>query len=206
MPKNNGIQNAQNVQIDQKDNAIAAHTKDDTFSIGTVQPPALALAPPNTQMWFGSGNTPDNYNITDNGSIGTETGLKVHVRQGIDYTPTGSGPNGQREDYTVAAGTQPGNPARAAWNFDYVVNTAAGISPTDTFDLTNAPGLAAYDWKMQITQSGPQFVSPHTAIFDLDPASHIWVDESNPAIGFGGDDSASLEHLPRSCRTSRRTR
>ena len=41
---------------------------------------------------------------------------------------------------------------------------------------------------MEITQSGPQFLSPHTAIFDLNAATHVWVDENNSALAFGGDD------------------
>jgi hypothetical protein len=182
VPKNAGINNAQNVKLDQDDNAIAAHTKDDVFRTGTVQPPAIS---PAGDMWFGTGNTPDNYNITDNANLGLETGLKVHVRGGADYTPTGSGPNGE-QDYSVAAGVQ--SPTRASWNFDYDVNTAAGVAPGDTVNLTAAPGLSAYDFKMEITQSGPQFLSPHTAIFDLNTATHLWVDENNSALAFGGDD------------------
>ena len=181
MPKNAGINNAQNVKLDQNDNAVAAHTKDDVFSTGTVQPPALS---PLGDMWFGLDNTPDNYNITDNAKLGVETGLKVHVRNGADYTPTGRGPNGE-QDYSVAAGVQ--SSSRASWNFDYVVNTAAGVAPGDTVNLAAAPSLSAYDFKMEITQSGP-FLTSHTAIFDLDAATHIWVDENNPAIAFGGDD------------------
>jgi hypothetical protein len=88
------------------------------------------------------------------------------------------------QNHIVNAGLQPGNPNRAEWNFNYVINTAAGIAPGSTFDLTNTPGLAAYDFKMQITRSGPQFLHPHTAVFGLNAASHVWIDESNPLIGF----------------------
>ena len=163
-----------------------------TFSaLGAALQPAFD--PATGDLWFGTGNPNTGWNITDNANL--ETGLKVIHRQGADYTPTGTGANGE-QDYTVNAGLQIGNPTRAEWNFNYVVNTAAGVAQ-GTLSLTNSPGLAAYDFKMQITQSGPQFLSPHTAIFDLDATNHVWVDENNPLIGFGGTTSCrSKERAP----------
>ena len=179
MAKNNGIKNAQNNVFDQNDNAIGGRTNGDVFSVGSAQAPGFN--PVTGNMWYGTGNPNTNWNLTDHGNL--ETGLKIHARHGADYTPTTTGANGE-QDYNVLAGTEPGAPGYAGWNFDYVVNTAAGVAPGD---LANTPGLNAYDFKMQITQISPTFIS-HTAIFDFDAATHAWVDENNPGIGFGGDD------------------
>ena len=185
MAENKGVNNAQNTQLNQSDAAIHAHAQHDTFGAeATVDAPAIA---PGNQMWFGSGNTPDNYNITNDVADGIQTAMKVHVRQGADIAPTKSGANGE-QFYTAPAGQQPGNTTRAAWNLDYDVNTALGVAPDDAAGLAGQPGLDAHDFKLQITQSGPQFLTPHTAIFDLDAETHQWVDESNPSLKFGGDD------------------
>jgi hypothetical protein len=184
MAENKGVNNAQNAQLNQSDAAIHAHAQHDTFgSESTVDAPAIA---PGNQMWFGSGNTPDNYNVTTDVADGIQTAMKVHVRQGTDIAPTKSGANGE-QFYTAPSGQQPGNPARAAWNLDYDVNTALGVAPDDA-GLAAQPGLDAHDFKMQITQSSPQFLTPHTATFDLDSKTHQWVDESDPSLKFGGDD------------------
>jgi hypothetical protein len=187
MAKNNGITNAQNKVFDQSDDAIGGRTQNDAFSFGSA---ALSPAfnPDTGNMWFGTGNPNTGWNLTDKGNL--EVGLKVIHRQGADYTPTGSGRNGE-QDYQVTAGPQTGNLNRAEWNFNYVINTASGVAAGDTFDLTKAPRLADFDFKMQITQSGPTFLHPHTAIFDLNAATHVWVDESNPTVAFGGDDFPS---------------
>jgi hypothetical protein len=98
------------------------------------------------------------------------------------------------QTYEVAAGLQVFG--RALWNFDYDVNTAQGVLPGDAVKLAAAPGLGAYDFKLEITQAGPQFLSPATAIFDLDATTHVWTDGNNHNINtnhFGGDDFA---HTP----------
>lgn len=182
MAKNSGITNAQNNVFDQTDNAVGGRTNGDVFSLGSALPGAFNRATDN--MWFGSGNPNTGWNLTDHANL--ETGLKVISRQGADYAPTGTGANGE-QDYTVSAGLQSDNSNRAEWNFNYVVNTAAGVAPGDTFDPANSPGLDAYDFKMQITQISPSFIS-HSAIFDLNPADHIWVDENDPSVSFGWDD------------------
>jgi hypothetical protein len=184
MAENKGVNNAQNAQLNQSDDAIHAHAQHDTFGVGTVDAPAIA---PGNQMWFGTGNTPDNYNITNDVADGIQTAMKVHVRQGADIAPTKAGANGE-QFYTAPSGSQPGNPERAAWNLDYDVNTASGVAPDDAAGLAAQPGLDAHDFKMQITQSGPQFLTPHTATFDLDAKTHQWVDEADPSRKFGGSD------------------
>jgi hypothetical protein len=88
MAENKGVNNAQNAQLNQSDDAIHAHAQHDTFGVGTVDAPAIA---PGNQMWFGTGNTPDNYNITNDVADGIQTAMKVHVRQGADIAPTKAG-------------------------------------------------------------------------------------------------------------------
>lgn len=171
---------SQNVKLDQNDNAIAAHLKNAQFSFGTLQGHMVDGG----QMWYGSGNTPLNWNITDNPDAQVETALKVHIRNGADLTPTGHGPNGE-QDYTAPAGLQPGNDMRAAWNIDYAVTT--DDNPDASAPL-NSKTLGTEAFKMQITASGGAFASPTTATFDLNPATHTWVDEANPALSYGGDD------------------
>jgi len=55
-----------------------------------------------------------------------------------------------------------------------VVSTALGGSTTT---------LDAFTFKLAVTQNGT-----NTHIFDLNPSTHVWIDESNPLVGFGGDD------------------
>ena len=40
--------------------------------------------PSNDEMFFGDGNTPLHYNVSDNHAAGLELGLKVHYRTGVD--------------------------------------------------------------------------------------------------------------------------
>ena len=47
----------------------------------------------------------------------------------------------------------------------------------------NNTDLNSFTFKLSITQNGT-----NTHVFDLDPATHFWTDESNAAVGFGGDD------------------
>lgn len=175
---------AQNAKIDQNDNAVAAHLHQDHvgFSFGTLQ--GFLVNPADNQMWFGAGNFPTSYNITDNPDEHVLTALKVHLRQGPDSTPTSSGPNGE-QNYVVPAGLQPGSLNRAAWNLDYGATT--DDNPDNTAPL-NSQTLGTFDFKMQMTASGGAFAAPKTVTFDLNPANHTWVDEDNPSIAYGGDD------------------
>src|SRR4051794_15074550 len=59
---------------------------------------------------------------------------------------------------------------------------------TSTTSVSTALGgstatLDAFTFKLAVTQNGT-----NTHIFDLDSATHVWIDESNPLVGFGGDD------------------
>lgn len=97
---------------------------------------------------------------------------RAHRRQTADGT----------EHYVAPAGLQPGSTTRAAWNFDYVADTAVGSIP-----ITTQNTLGDFTFKIAIGQSGP-FLSPKTVIYDLNAATHIWISETNPTHGFGGDD------------------
>lgn len=147
---------------------------------GTVD--ATAFEPTPRQMYFGSGNSPDNYNAADVSALHLETGLKIHLRTGSDIPPVGSQAGDGTEHYVAPAGLQPGNMNRAAWNFDYVVDTAVGSTP-----ITTKNTLGDFTFKVGITQSGP-FLATKTVVYDLNAATHFWVSESNPTHGFGGDD------------------
>lgn len=46
--------------------------------------------------------------------------MKIHHRGGADYIPTSVSPDGTI-NYDVLAGSQPGNPTRAEWNFAYLI-------------------------------------------------------------------------------------
>jgi hypothetical protein len=176
----NSNQNAQNVHADLPDQAMDAqlHKYTITDSFGAVDPSAQF----GTQMYFGSGNSPANYHIDQNDTLGFQLDLKEHYRTGDDIGPSSVDANGTAH-FTAPAGTQvvdpahdvgSANSARGAWNFDYVVDTGLNGSTTNLSDFT---------FKLAITQN-----ATNTHIFDLDSTTHVWVDESNPSVGFGGDD------------------
>lgn len=156
----------------------------EAFRFGLLADPSIN--PATGFMWDGSGNSADNFNISD-ASNGVETGLAVKVRGGATYTPTHNGINGE-QIYLVQGGAQPGAPTRADFNIDYDVNTAAGIAPNDNFDLANAPGLAAYNFQMTITQQGPNFAHATSETYALNAGTHVWTNIANGADTFGGDD------------------
>jgi hypothetical protein len=185
MPAKNGISNAQNNQLGQDNNG---HLQGDVFGFGAVAAPAFN--PTTGFLWTGTGQTNTGYVNSTDGNI--QTAEKINHRQDGDYTPTINPDNG-RADYTVNAGTQISNPARAEWNWNYVDNVAAGTSATDPA-LGSLPDLGSYDLKMLITESRPGFI--HSDVFDFNAANHVWTAENtlNAAgtakLAFGGDDFA----------------
>ena len=129
-------------------------------------------------MFFGGGNAPTNYNIADLNEQNVELGLKLHVFKGADFVPTSVDTDGTAH-YSVTSGISPLQSNRADWNFDYVVDTGINHS---------ASTLGDFGFKIVITELAG---SAHgtSATFDLDPASHVWVNETHaPGSGFGGDD------------------
>jgi hypothetical protein len=123
--------------------------KHDDHSITTLDPSSYdTKGTPTTtddEMYFGDGNLPTNYNISVDSKTHIELGLKIHYRQGNDITPDSVDADGTAH-YTVPDGTQvvdpahgvsSANTARAAWNFDFSVNTGLdGSTKTlDNFDF-----------------------------------------------------------------------
>jgi VCBS repeat-containing protein len=149
---------------------------------GTVDAEAQFLDPPHQpQMYFGDGNTPTNYRIAQDNAAGFQLDLKEIFRTGNDIAPTSVDADGTAH-YTAPAGSQVVDPAdgvtiaradRGAWNFNYVVDTGVNGS-TNTLD--------SFDFKIVMTQNGT-----NTHVFDLNSATHAWVDETS-ATAFGGDD------------------
>jgi len=122
--------------------------KHDDHSIGTLDSSSYdtkgTATTADDEMYFGDGDKPTYYNISVDDKTHIELGLKIHYRQGDDITPTSVDADGTAH-YIVPAGTQVGgahnvpsdNPNRAAWNFDFSVNTGLdGSTKTlDNFDF-----------------------------------------------------------------------
>jgi hypothetical protein len=127
-------------------------------------------------MFFGDGNKPTNYNISVDDRTEIELGLKIHYRQGNDITPVSVSADGSA-NYNVPAGAQVVDPAhgvgsanlnRAAWNFDFSVNTGLDGS-TKTLDN--------FDFRIVITSGDGE-----TGVFDLrhlGPGNTPWSNASN---------------------------
>jgi len=139
------------------------------------------------EMWFGDGNLPTNYNISVDSKTDIELGLKIHYRQGDDITPTSVDADGTAH-YDVPAGAQVVDPAhgvssadpnRAAWNFDFSVNTCLDGS-TKTLD--------DFDFRLVVTSGDGE-----QGIFDL---QHLgagdtpWLSSTSPG-GFADEDGAN---------------
>ncbi|MEA2818434.1 MAG: large repetitive protein [Bradyrhizobium sp.] len=176
----NPASNAQNVHASLPGQAMDAQLQkfDISDSFGTVDSSAIS----GSQMYFGNGNSPNNFHIEQNNTLGIQLDLKEHYRTGNDIAASSVDADGTAH-FSVPSGTQVVDPThgvgganatRGAWNFDFVVATGLNGQTTD---------LSSFTFKLAITQNGT-----NTHIFDLDPASHIWIDEANPTVGFGGDD------------------
>src|SRR4051812_33836104 len=145
-----GNSNAQNAHANGGGNSVDAHLSqwDIVDSFGSVD----ASAVNGTEMYFGDGNTPANYHLQQNNTLGIELGLKEHYRTGDDILHSSVSADGTAS-FTVPAGTQVADPAhdvgaananRAAWNFDYVVDTGLNGATTNLSDFT---------FKIQVTQN-----------------------------------------------------
>lgn len=169
---------AQDVHANQPGGAVDAHLNqwDITDSLnGTVDLEATYMSSSGPDMLWGNGNSPSGYHLSDNNTLGIELGLKEHVRStGPDLVHT-AGADGVA-NVVAPAGTD-SDGKHALWNFDYVVDTGLNHS-TST--------LSDFAFKLQITQT--QNGATNTQIFDLNPLTHVWTNEANPASHFGGDD------------------
>lgn len=81
------------------------------------------------KMLYGTGNPVDDWNLIRHEGAQVELGLKVKHRGGDEYAESFIDGNGIAH-YMVASGTQPGNPLRAEWNFDFA---ATDFSPDTSF-------------------------------------------------------------------------
>jgi hypothetical protein len=163
--------------------------KHDDRSIGTLDSSSYdTKGTPTTaddEMYFGDGNLPTNYNISVDDKTDIELGLKIHYRQGDDITPTSVDADGTAH-YEVPAGTQvvdpahgvsSANPNRAAWNFDFSVNTGLDGS-TKTLDN--------FDFRITITSGDGE-----QGVFDMNhlgPGNTPWGTLSG---GFADEDGSN---------------
>ncbi len=84
------------------------------------------------EMYYGDGNTIDDWNVLRHEGAELELGLKVKHRGGDEYDEASIDANGIAH-YTVQTGSQPGNANRAEWNFDF-----AASDYSDDTDFTYA--------------------------------------------------------------------
>ncbi|WP_166039489.1 hypothetical protein [Sphingosinicella sp. YJ22] len=90
------------------------------------------LARDGSEMYYGDGNTVDDWNVVRHEGAGVELALKIKHRGGDEYPEGTIDANGVAH-YRVLDGAQPGNPNRAEWNFDFA---ATDFSPDDDFTYT----------------------------------------------------------------------
>jgi hypothetical protein len=87
------------------------------------------------QMLFGDGNTNAGWNIVRHEGAGAELALNIKHRHGPNYAADHQDPDGTAH-YHVSKGSQPGNAARAEWNFDFAgTNLAAADNDALEFKL-----------------------------------------------------------------------
>jgi hypothetical protein len=172
---------AQDVHANNPQGAIDAylHKYDINDSLnGTVDLEATFASPHGPDMYWGNGNSPSGYHVSDNTTLGIELALKEHVRgSGPDLVHT-AGDDGVA-NVVASAGTDTAG-THALFNFDYVVDTGLDGS---------AKTLSDFVFKLQITQTATNGAT-NTQVFDLNPTTHVWTNEANPASHFGGDDFA----------------
>lgn len=87
------------------------------------------LARDGSQMYYGSGNPIDDWNILRHEGAQVELGLKIKHRGGDEYDEAFIDGNGIAH-YVVNGGSQLGFPNRAEWNFDFA---ATDFSPDTNF-------------------------------------------------------------------------
>jgi hypothetical protein len=199
--------------------------KHDDHSIGTLDVSSYDTHgdadPSNDEMFFGDGNLPTNYNITIDDKADVELGLKIHYRTGDDITPISVEADGTAH-YEVPAGTQVADPAhnvssdapnRAAWNFDFSVNTGidGSTNTLDDFDfriiLSDDDGNVQKFDLQHVASGNTPWVNDTTGAgatlggFDDEDGSNPQLSQNSVNLGFGflqaafGDDAlAAGEH------------
>jgi hypothetical protein len=96
-----------------------------------IDPLARNPASPNN-MYYGTSNPADDWNVVRHEGAQVELGLKIKHRGGDEYAEASIGPDGVAT-YNVLTGPQATNPNRAEWNFDFA---ATDFSPDDDFVYT----------------------------------------------------------------------
>ncbi len=86
-------------------------------------------------LWQGAGNPNTTFQRKRNVDAGIELGIKGIVRQGPDIRSTYVDDDGLVH-IEVPAGAQPGNPARAAWNFTYSFDVSLDCRQSHARTLT----------------------------------------------------------------------
>jgi hypothetical protein len=188
----------------QSTNPPPGQIKHDDHQLGTLDASSYdTKGTPETtddEMWFGDGNKPTNYNISVDDKTDIELGLKIHYRQGDDITPTSVDADGTA-NYEVPAGTQVvdpahnvpvANPNRAAWNFDFSVNTGLdGSTQTlDDFDfrivIESGDGeQGVFDLQHIAPGDTPWANSPLTGGFEDEDGSNPQLSQNSVNLGFG---------------------
>ena len=158
------------------------------------------------ELFVGSGNTADGFNIVRHEGAGIELALKAKVRQGADYTPSDTNNDGIIE-YKVGAGAQDGNANRAKWSFDFAVATGLNkqnadktvndykfkafvdIDPTEktsylVFEMQKgtAPNLATTPWVL-VKSDGT--LDATAGFSDDDGAANAKISQNSVNFGFG---------------------
>ena len=105
------------------------------------------LARDGAEMYYGDGNTIDDWNVVRHEGAGVELGLKVKHRGGDEYAEASIDADGVAH-YEVLAGAQPGNPNRAEWNFDFA---ATDYSADDDFTYVVELDIDATDGVNYVT-------------------------------------------------------
>jgi hypothetical protein len=178
--------------------------KHDDQSFGVLDPSSYNdHGTPSTaddEIYVGGGNRPTNYNISVDDKTHIELGLKIHDRQGPDYTAVNRDADGTAH-YNVAAGYQAGkapsdtptnpNDVRLAWNFDFSVNTGLdGSTKTlDNFDfrITIKSGdgeQAVFDLQHLGPGNTPWLNSTHTGIFADEDGANPQLSQNSVNLGF----------------------
>src|SRR4051795_574847 len=133
----NPASNAQNVHANLPGQAMDAQLQkfDISDGFGTVDSSAIS----GSQMYFGNGNSPANFHIDQNSTLGIQLDLKEHYRTGNDIAASSVDADGTAH-FLVPSGTQvvdpvhgvgSANAGRGAWNFDFVVATGLNGQNTD---------------------------------------------------------------------------
>ena len=163
-----------NRKFDQHDDHLKVKDFDRTF--GNLDPSSTKdAAGPSNDIFPGTGNSAANFKIFTNHDDNIELGLKIKLFRGADVLPGADG------GFDVPDGASPLQATRAAWNFDYSVNTGIEGS-TQTLD--------AFDFRIVITSGdGERGVFN---LMDVAPGNTPWL-HSGGLGGFSDADGLNAQ-------------